>query len=149
MLILEVTNAQDQLNLLKKIIDNTWAAISAEAAAEVAARQQRAAASAAKPRPRRTSVQTTKATATKPTASKSPIAAAATNATLPNVASSADKAAAAVVQRGGAATQTQPQQPRRVYPSSTSKPIARLGKVARVNAQRLVGIQLLHALSAS
>ena len=37
MLIREVTSAQDQLNLLKRIIDSTWTAISAEAAAEAAA----------------------------------------------------------------------------------------------------------------
>lgn len=134
MLIREVANAQDQLNLLKKIIDNTWSAIAAEAAAEAAARQQHAATAAVKPRARRTSVSSTKTAATKPTAAKSPKAAAVTKATVANADSSADKAAVAVVQRGDAATQTQPQPqlPRRVYPSSTAKPkpIARLGKVA-------------------
>ena len=34
MLIKEVTNAQDQLSLLKRVIDLTWSAISAEAAEE-------------------------------------------------------------------------------------------------------------------
>lgn len=134
MLIREVTSPQDQLNLLKRIIDSTWSAISAEAAAEAAAKQQRAAAIAAKPRLRRTGVATTKIAATKPIAAKSPTAAAANKATVANTASSAEKAAVAVVQRGGAATktQTQPQQPRRMYPSSTAKPkpIARLGRVA-------------------
>lgn len=54
MLIREVTNAQDQLNLLKRIIDSTWTAIAAEAAAEAAAKQQQAVATASKPRPRKT-----------------------------------------------------------------------------------------------
>jgi hypothetical protein len=134
MLILEVTNAQDQLNLLKRIVDSTWSAISAEAAAEAAARQQRAAAAAAKPRVRRAVVPTSKAVATKRTVSKSPVAATANKETFPKAAGSADKAATSVVQRGSAATQTQPQQLRRVYPSSTAqpKPIARLGRVAAV-----------------
>ena len=134
MLILEVTNAQDQLSLLKKIIDNTWSAIAAEAAAEAAAKQQRAAASAAKPRVRRTSAPVVKVAASKPTTPKSPKDAAATKATVANAASSAEKIANTHVQRGDAATQmqSQPQQPRRVYPSSTAKPkpIARLGRVA-------------------
>jgi hypothetical protein len=121
MLILEVTNAQDQLSLLKKIIDSTWSAIAAQAAAEAAAKQQRAAASAAKPRVRRTSMPVVKAAASKPTTPKS---AAINKSTVAN----------AVVQHGDAATkiQSQPQQPRQVYPSSTAKPkpIARLGRVA-------------------
>lgn len=126
MLILEVTNAQDQLNLLKKIVDSTWSAIAAEAAAEAAAKQQRAAASTAKPRVRRTAKPIVKPVA-KPTAP---------TAVKPNQAKSAEKTAAAIVQRGG--TQLQPQspqpQPSRVYPSTTAKPkpIARLGKVATV-----------------
>ena len=53
MLIREVTSAKDQLNLLKRIIDSTWTAISAEAAAEAAAKQQRTAATASTPRPRK------------------------------------------------------------------------------------------------
>jgi hypothetical protein len=133
MLILEVTNAQDQLSLLKKIIDNTWSAIAAEAAAEAAAKQQRAAASAAKPRVRRTSMPVVKAAASKPITPKSPKAAAVKKATVANAASSADKVANAVVQRGDTnQMQSQPQQPRQVYPSSTAKPkpIARLGRVA-------------------
>jgi hypothetical protein len=127
MLILEVTNAQDQLNLLKKIIDSTWSAIAAEAAAEAAAKQQRAAAKAAKPRVRRTAKPIVKPAA-KPTAS---------TAVKPTQASAAEKSAAAIVQRGD--TQLQQQvlqpQPRRVYPSNTAKPkpIARLGKVAAVS----------------
>jgi hypothetical protein len=116
MLILEVTNAQDQLNLLKKIVDSTWSAISAEAAAEAAAKQQRAAAIAAKPRVRR---------AAKPHA-KSVSKPAAATAVKPTQASAAEKTAAAIVQRGD--TQLQQQvlqpQPRRVYPSTTAKPIA-------------------------
>jgi hypothetical protein len=133
MLILEVTNAQDQLNLLKKIINSTWSAIAAEAAAAAAAKQQRAAASAAKPRVRRASIPVVKAAASKPTTPKSPKSAAINKATVANAANSADKAAAAVVQHGAAnQMQSQPQQPRRVYPSSTAKPkpIARLGRVA-------------------
>jgi hypothetical protein len=124
MLILEVTNAQDQLNLLKKIIDSTWSAISAEAAAEAAARQQRAAVAAAKPRVRRTAKPHAKPVA-KPTAA---------TAVKPTQASAAEKTAAAIVQRD--TTQLQQQvlqpQPRRVYPATTAKPkpIARLGKVA-------------------
>ena len=125
MLILEVTNAQDQLSLLKKIVDSTWSAIAAEAAAETAAKQQRAAASAAKPRVRR---------AAKPIAKSVPKAAA--TAVKPTQDAAAKKTAAAIVQRGDTSVQQQvPQsqlQPRRVYPSSTAKPkpIARLGKVA-------------------
>jgi hypothetical protein len=124
MLILEVTNAQDQLNLLKKIIDSTWSEIAAEAAAEAAAKQQRAAAAAAKPRVRR---------AAKP--NMKPVAkSTAATAVKPTQATAAEKTAAAIVQRG--VTQSQQQvlqpQPRRVYPSTTAKPkpIARLGKVA-------------------
>ena len=125
MLILEVTNAQYQLNLLKRIVDSTWSAIAAEAAAEAAAKQQRAAASAAKPRVRRTA---------KPIAKSVPKAAA--TAVKPTQDAAAKKTAAAIVQRGDTSVQQQvPQsqlQPRRVYPSSTAKPkpIARLGKVA-------------------
>jgi hypothetical protein len=126
MLILEVTNAQDQLSLLKKIIDNTWSAISAEAAAEAAAKQQRAAAAAAKPRVRR---------AAKPIAKSAPKAAAATGI-KPTQANAAEKTAAAIVQLD--TTQAEPQVlqslPRSVHPSSTAKPkpVARLGKVATV-----------------
>jgi hypothetical protein len=126
MLILEVTNAQDQLNLLKKIIDSTWSAISAEAAAEATARQQRAAAAAAKPRVRRAAKPIVKPVE-KPTAA---------TVIKPPQATTADKTAAAVVQRGD--TQLQQQvlqpQPRRVYPSTTAKPkpIALLGKVTVV-----------------
>jgi hypothetical protein len=127
MLIREVTNAQDQLNLLKRIVDSTWSAISAEAAAEAAARQQRAAAAAAKPRVRR---------AAKPHAKPVAKPSAATAAVKPTQATAAEKTAAAIVQRGD--TQLQQQslqpQPRHVYPSTTAKPkpIARLGKVAAV-----------------
>jgi hypothetical protein len=118
-LVLEVTNAQDQLNLLKKIIDSTRAAISAEAAAEIAAKQQRAAAAAAKPRVR---------PAAKPISAR---------AVKPTQATAAEKTAAAIVQRGDTQLQSQSllPQPRHVYPSSTAKPkpIARLGKVAAVS----------------
>ena len=119
MLILEVTNAQDQLSLLKKIVDSTWSAIAAEAAAEAVAKQQRAAAAATKPRVRR---------ATKPHAKSVPKA---TTAVKPTQATSAEKTAAAIVQRGDTSVQQQSllPQPRRVYPSTTAKPIARLGKV--------------------
>lgn len=126
MLILEVTNAQDQLSLLKKIIDTTWSAIAAEAAAETAAKQQRAAASSAKPRVRR---------AAKPIA-KSIAKPAAATAFKPTQASAAEKTAPAIVQRDTTQAQQQVQQlqPRRVYPSTTAtpKPVARLGKVATV-----------------
>lgn len=128
MLIYEVTNAQEQLNLLKRIIDSTWSAISAEAAAEAAAKQQRAAAATAKPRVRR---------AVKPIAKPTP-AATAQIAVKPTQASAAEKTAAAIVQRGYTQPKQQsPQpQPRRVYPSSTAKPkpIARLGRVAATPA---------------
>ena len=126
MLIIEVTNAQDQLSLLKRIVDSTWSAIAAEAAAEAAAKQQRAAASAAKPRVRR---------AVKPIVKPVAKSTAAT-AVKPTQAATAEKTAAAIVQRG--TTQAQPQslqpQPRRVYPSTTAKPkpIARLGKVTAI-----------------
>lgn len=128
MLILEVTNAQDQLNLLKRIVDSTWSAIAAEAAAEAAAKQQRASAAAAKPRVRRTAKPIVKPVV-KPTAA---------TAVKPTQASAAEKTAAAIVQRD--TTQAHPQslkpQPRRVYPSTTAKPkpIARLGKVAAVSS---------------
>jgi hypothetical protein len=127
MLIHEVTNAEDQLKLLKRIIDSTWSAIAAEAAAEAAARQQRAAATAAKPRVRRAAKPIVKPVA-------KPSAATAVN---PTQASAAEKTAAAIVQRGDTQLQQQVQQPqpRRVYPSTTAnpKPIARLGKVAAVS----------------
>jgi hypothetical protein len=126
MLILEATNAQDQLNLLKKIVDSTWSAIAAEAAAEAAAKQQRAAAAAAKPRMRRTAKPIVKPVA-KPSAP---------TAVKPTQATAAEKTAATIVQRD--TTQAQPQslqpQPRRTYPSTTAKPkaVARLGKVAAI-----------------
>jgi len=126
MFIREVTSPQDQLNLLKRIVDSTWTAISAEAAAAAAAKQQRAATAATKPRTRRAVTP-----ATKPAASASTASTANNSGALANKASDAEKTAAAIVQRG--ATQTQPLlQPRRVYPSSTAKPkpIARLGRVA-------------------
>ena len=129
MLILEVTNAQDQLSLLKRIVDSTWSAIAAEAAAEAAAKQQRASAAAAKSRVRRTA---------KPIAKSVPKAAA--TAVKPTQAATAEKTAAAIVQRD--TTQAQQQvlqpQPRRVYPSSTAKPkpIARLGKVAAISTNQ-------------
>ncbi len=49
MKIKEITNTQDQLDLLRIIIDNTWSAIRQEA--EVEARQQAAKAVKAKPKP--------------------------------------------------------------------------------------------------
>ena len=127
MLIQEVTNAEDQLSLLKKIFDNTWSTVAAEAQAEKAAQQQRAAAAASKPRARRTA---------KPIAK--PVPKAATTAVKPTQATAAEKTAADIVQRGDTSAQQQaPQsqlQPRRVYPSTTAKPkpLARLGKVATV-----------------
>ena len=128
MLILEVTNAQDQLSLLKRIVDSTWSAIAAEAAAEAAAKQQRAAASAAKPRMRRAAKPSVKSVA-KP---------AAATAVKPTQATTAEKTAAAIVQRDTTQAQQQVQQPqlRRVYPSNTAKPkpIARLGKLAVTNS---------------
>jgi hypothetical protein len=127
MLIYEVTNAQDQLNLLKRIVDSTWSAISAEAAEEAAAKQQRAAAAAAKPRVRRASKPIVNPVA-KPTAP---------TAVKPTQASAAEKTAAAIAQRDTTQLQHQVQQPqpRRVYPATTAKPkpIARLGKVAAVS----------------
>ena len=130
MFIREVTSPQDQLNLLKRIIDSTWSAISAEAAAAAAAKQQRAAAAATKPLRRRAV-----APATKPAARASTAPTANNSGALANKASDAEKTAAAIVQRGTAQTQLQQQpQSRRVYPSSTAKPkpIARLGRVAAV-----------------
>jgi len=125
MLIIEVTNAQDQLSLLKKIIDSTWSAISAEAAAAAAAKQQRAATAASKPRMRRAVKSIAK-----------PVPKAAATAVKPIQASAAEKTAAAIVQSGDTSVQQQSlqPQPRRVYPSTTAtpKPIARLGKVATV-----------------
>ena len=130
MLILEVTNAQDQLNLLKMIVDSTWSAIAAEAAEEAAARQQRAAAYAAKPRVRRAAKPIVKPVA-KPTAP---------TAIKPTQASAAEKTAAAIVQRGASQSQQQAlqPQPRRVYPSNAGKPkpIARLGKVAAISTDQ-------------
>lgn len=124
MLISEVTNAQDQLNLLKKIIDNTWTAISAEAAAEAAARQQRAVASAVKPRARRAVVPPTKPNASKPTA---PTASATNKAATADVINTGTKATS-TSQHNIAVSPVQAvaQQPRRVYPASTAKlkPIA-------------------------
>jgi hypothetical protein len=127
MLIHEVTHAEDQLKLLKRIIDSTWSAIAAEAAEEAAAKQQRTATAAAKPLVRRTAKPIVKSVA-KP---------AAPTAVKPTQATTAEKTAAAIVQRD--TTQAQQQvlqpQPRRVYPSTTAKPnpIARLGKVAAVS----------------
>ncbi len=71
MLIREVTSAEDQLNLLKRIIDSTWTAISAEAAAEAAAKQQQANAAANSPRPRKAAPPVPKPVATSNTASTS------------------------------------------------------------------------------
>lgn len=129
MLIREVTSAEDQLNLLKRIIDSTWTAISAEAAAEAAAKQQQAVTTANSTRPR-------KAAPPKP---KSVAAA--------NTASATDKKSTEKKQTSTAFKNTtqpvqplaQPQQPRRVFPGPNPKklvgyeppkPIARLGKVA-------------------
>ena len=129
MLIREVTSAEDQLNLLKRIIDSTWTAISAEAAAEAAAKQQRVATTASKPRPRKAM----------PPAPKP--------AVTPNTASASDKKAPERKQTSKAVKnnaqpvqpRAQQQQPRRVFPAPNNnkpvafeppKPIARLGKVA-------------------
>lgn len=128
MLIREVTNAQDQLNLLKRIIDSTWTAISAEAAAEAAAKQQQAVATANSPRPRKTA----------PPKPKS--------AVTPNTAFTADKKSPEKKQASTATKNTeqpvqppaQQQQSRRVFPAPNTqkpvgfeppKPVARLGKV--------------------
>ena len=77
----------------------------------------------AKPRPHRTAKPIVK-----------PVAkSAAATAVKPIQAATAEKTAAAIVQRGDTSVQQQSPlpQPRRVYPSSTAKPkpIARLGKV--------------------
>ncbi len=128
MLIREVTSAQDQLNLLKRIIDSTWTAISAEAAAEAAAKQQRAAATASTPRLR-------KAAPPKPKP-----------AVTPNIAPTPNKKAPEKKQTSTAVkypvqpvqAPVQPPQPRRVFPAPNPKkpvafeppkPVARLGKV--------------------
>lgn len=129
MLIREVTSAEDQLNLLKRIIDSTWTAISAEAAAEIAVKQQRAAATASKTRPRKVAPPKSKSVAATNTAftadKKSP---------ENNQTSAATKSTVQPVQ-----PLAQPQQPRRVFPAPNPKklvgyeppkPIARLGKVA-------------------
>ena len=134
MLIREVTSAKDQLHLLKTIIDSTWSAIAAEAGAETVAKQKRAAAAAAKhkprkaPKPKRVAAPTTpvKKAPTKPQVQMAPQAA---PAALPNT----------------QVTQAQVSQPRRAYPTptqantsapnvepTTTMPIARLGKVATV-----------------
>ena len=128
MLIREVTSAQDQLNLLKRIIDSTWTAISAEAAAEAAAKQQRAAATASTPRPRKTASPNLKP------------AAAANTASMSNIKSPKNKQTSNAVKNTAQPVQplAQPQQPRRVFPAPNPKepvafeppkPIARLGKV--------------------
>lgn len=128
MLIREITSAQDQLNLLKRIIDSTWTAISAEVAAEAAAKQQRAAATASTPPPR-------KAAPPKPKP-----------AVTPNTAPTPDKKSPEKKQTSTAVKNTahpvqpiaQSQQPRRVFPAPSPqkplafeppKPVARLGKV--------------------
>lgn len=147
MLIQEVTNAQDQLSLLKRIFDNTWSAVAAEAQAEKAAQQQRAAAAASKPRARRAAPPAPKRaadTSTAPTAQK--------NVPQQPKATAAERTAAQLVLRSQNDAQAQqsqqPQQPtqtqqRRSYPArqqakpklyAPPKPVARLGKVV---AQRI------------
>ena len=129
MLIREVTSAQDQLNLLKRIIDSTWTAISAEAAAEAAAKQQRTAATVTKPRPRKA-------------ASPAHQSAAVVNpASTTNKKSPEKKQPSTAVKNNAQPVQplAQQQQPRRVFPAPNPKklvgfeppkPVARLGKVA-------------------
>lgn len=128
MLIREVTNAQDQLNLLKRIIDSTWTAISAEAAAEAAAKQQRTAATTSTPPPRKAALPAPKPAVTPNTASTSNKKAPEKNQTSTAVIN--------IAQPDQPLTQTP--QPRRVYPAPNprkplafepAKPIARLGKV--------------------
>lgn len=138
MLIREVTNAEDQLNLLKRIIDSTWSAISAEAAQEKAAKQQRAAVTAAKPKPRkRPRVPPKRGDAAKAITPKSttpPQAQQAATPTSPQQSTQPNQAAAT--------NTTQAPQPRRVYPSAKptstevpiqTMPIARLGKVTPIS----------------
>ena len=135
MLIREVTSAEDQLNLLKRIIDATWSAISAEAAQEKSAKQQRAA--AAKPKPRkRPRIQPKRGGAAKTITPKSntpPQAQSAATPPSPQQQTQPNQAAAT--------NAAQSPQPRRVYPSpkptstevpTKTMPIARLGKVATV-----------------
>jgi len=136
MLIHEVTNAEDQLKLLKRIIDSTWSAIAAEAAAEAAAKQQRAAAAAAKPR-KSPKVQPKRRTAPKAIVSKpNTQTQAQRTAVQPNQSHSAQPNQAVTTDAAQAI------QPRRVYPAPKSTtteipiqtmPIARLGKVAAVS----------------
>ncbi len=137
MLIREVTSAEDQLNLLKRIIDSTWSAISAEAAREKAAKQQRATAAAAKPKPRkRPRIQPKRGGAAKAITPKS------TTPPQPQHAAAQQSPQQPTQPNQAAATNaTQVPQPRRAYPSPKSTPtevptevmpIARLGKVAAV-----------------
>lgn len=133
MLIREVTSAKDQLDLFRTIIDSTWSAISAEAAAEEVAKKKCAAAAASKPKPRKAPKPNLAATPTAPI-KKQP-----TKSQVPKEQNAA--------QSNTQATQNQPQvpQPRRVHPTPTqastttpnveptaTMPVARLGKVDTV-----------------
>ena len=129
MLIREVTSAQDQLNLLKRIIDSTWTAIAAEAAAEAAAKQQRAAITANKPRPSKAALPVPKSVA------------AANTATTPDKKAPEKKQTSTTTKNTAQPVQppAQQQQPRRVFPAPNTpkpvafeppKPVASLGKVA-------------------
>lgn len=128
MLIREVTSAQDQLNLLKRIIDSTWTAISAEAAAEEVAKQQRAASTPKGPKPARP-----KTPAPKPAIKKAP----ATPSNKPAKAASNQPAVSATNTSNSTATLPGVVPQRRVYPAPTVKPVqkqtamplARLGRV--------------------
>lgn len=128
MLIREVTSAKDQLNLLKRIIDSTWTAISAEAAAEEVAKQQRAASTPKAPKPARP-----KTPALKPAIKKDP----ATPSKKPAKAPTNMPAALAPNTSNRTATLPGVVPLRRVYPAPTVKPVqkqtamplARLGRV--------------------
>ncbi len=138
MLIRVVTNAKDQLNLLKTIIDSTWSAIAAEAGAEAVAKQKRAAAAATDPKPRK---------APKPKRVAAPTAPRKKPPTKPQASMAPQAAPAALPNTQATQNQSQLPQPRRVYPTptqaptttlnvtpTTTMPIARLGKMATVDA---------------
>jgi hypothetical protein len=121
MLIKEVTTPSDQLHLLKTIIDNTWSAISAEAAAEKQAKQRRAA-TASKYRPKRSAKPAKPATKGGARGQKSPTA---QKKTAPQAApTQAEKTAAQLVLRGQNKIDAEQQVKQGVRPSypSTTRP---------------------------
>ncbi len=135
MLIKEVTNAQDQLSLLKRVIDLTWSAISAEAAEEAASKQKRAAT-----QPRSTKPIKPKIKRPVPIVIKPKQAAA-------DIKQGVSSPAKTMELPAGPTSTTQvatPQQVPRVDPApeqpatmiaTTSMPVARLGKVMAVPAR--------------